>query len=155
MMRKFMITGVGAGLAAVLALGPAFAADNAPPQPRRSVDPLQHVGPVLPEDNQPPELKDYEHTGQFQPCIPATSVRELVALNHEQILVRTHSTYAYLADVKTCPNLNRGITIAYDATPGLLCNTTILHLLDPGTPAGVSRGTCGVMRFERMEKLKK
>ena len=58
---------------------------------------------------------------------------------------------AYLAEPKSCPGLSRNLALSYDATTGQLCNTTIIRLLDTSSPVS-SRGSCGIERFEKLEK---
>ncbi len=147
-MRSFTVIGLSAALAAALALAPAYSQEN---KPRRSVDPPPRTGPIFKQEEAPPELLQYERPGQYYPCITASQIKEIRPLSTSQILIRMGGKKAYVADVRNCPNLSRGVAIKYDATPNQLCNTTILHLLDPGSPS-VQKGTCGVVRFEELEK---
>jgi len=97
------------------------------------------------------ELEKYNRTGQFETCLTNNRIRETQILNSKQILVKMNGDEAYLAEPKSCPGLSRGVTLSYDASLNQLCNTTIIRLLDTSSPVS-SRGSCGIERFEKLEK---
>ena len=104
-------------------------------------------------DKPAPELEKYNRTGQYETCLTSHQIRETRILNDKQILVTMTGGDAYLAEPKSCAGLSRNLALSYDATTGQLCNTTIIHLLDTSSPVP-SRGTCGIERFEKLEKKK-
>ena len=102
----------------------------------------------------PPELAKYNRTGKFENCITNHQISSMRILNKKQILIEMHGGGVdYLAEADHCPSLNRNLTLVYDATIDELCNTTIIHLADVSSPVS-QRGTCGIDRFERLEKKK-
>ena len=106
---------------------------------------------VFAADKPAPELEKYNRTGQFETCLTNHQIRETQILNSRQILVKMNGGTAYLAEPKSCPGLSRGLALSYDASQDQLCNTTIIRLLDTSSPVA-SRGSCGIERFEKLEK---
>lgn len=109
------------------------------------------LAPALAADKPAPELDKYNRTGQYETCLTSHQIRETQILNSKQILFKMNGGDAYLAEPKSCAGLSRNLALSYDATTGQLCNTTIIHLLDTSTPVP-ARGTCGIERFEKLEK---
>jgi hypothetical protein len=99
-----------------------------------------------------PELASYQRTGSFENCLTATRIRYTKILNSRQILFEMIDKTTYLNEPDACPGLNGFVTLAYDATPNLLCNTTVVHLVEPSSDVP-SRGGCNLGRFQKL-KLK-
>jgi len=100
------------------------------------------------------ELSDYARTGQTKSCLRASDIDTTTVLNNHQVLLRTKFNEYYLGEMPSCPQLNRSLSLVYDATPNDLCTTTIVHLADFGTPA-VQRGACAFASFEVLKKKPK
>lgn len=108
--------------------------------------------PAAPMD--PP--KGYKRTGQFENCLKSTDIQSSRILNRNQILFETRGKGTFLNEPEQghCPGLSTSLTLVYEGNPGELCTTTIVHLADFG--AGLSqRGTCGISRFEKLERVPK
>lgn len=106
---------------------------------------------ALAEEKPAKELQKYNRTGQYVTCLTSHQIRESQILNSTQILFKMNGGDAYLAEPKSCSGLSRNLALSYDATTGQLCNTTIVHLLDTSSPVP-TRGSCGIDRFEKLEK---
>jgi hypothetical protein len=107
-----------------------------------------------PKSGDPPELANYTHTGKFETCITNHQIDNMRVLNKKQILIEMRIGHgAYLAEAEHCPTLGRDVTLVYDATIDQFCNTTIIRLVDASAPA-MQRGSCGIDRFEKLEKKK-
>jgi hypothetical protein len=106
---------------------------------------------ALTADKPAKELEKYNRTGQYETCLTSNRIRETQILNSKQILFKMNGDDAYLAEPKSCPGLSRGLALSYDATINQLCNTTIITLLETSSPVP-SRGSCGIERFEKLEK---
>lgn len=106
---------------------------------------------ALAEDKPAKELEKYNRTGQYETCLTSNRIRETQILNDKQILFRMNGDEAYLAEPKNCPGLSRNLALSYDASINQLCNTTIITLLETSSPVP-SRGSCGIERFEKLEK---
>lgn len=134
-MTKTVLGFIPVALLACATLGPASAhgADQAQPQ------------------TSPPGIKNHQRTGQYENCLTSHRIRDIRILNNRQILFTMNGGDAYLAEPERCAGLSKGLALAYDATLNQLCNTTIVHLIDPGSPVP-QRGTCGIERFERLKK---
>ena len=100
-----------------------------------------------------PELAKYNRTGKYETCLVNHQIQNIRILNSRQILFEMYGGGAYLAEPQHCPALSPGLALAYDATIDEFCNTTIVRLIDPGTPV-MERGSCGIDRFEKLEKKK-
>ena len=135
-MKKTVIARMGAALvaASTLALAAAYAADAPKPDA--------------------PELANYTRTGKYQTCLTNHAIRQIRILNNHQILFEMNGRDRYLAEPEHCPGLSKNLALAYDATIDQFCNTTIIHLLDTSSPVS-QRGTCGIERFEKLEKKPK
>ena len=121
--------------ACTLALASAHAAD--PPKP----------------DADSPELGKYTRTGHYETCLTNHQIQNIRILNRKQILFEMYGQDAYLAEPEHCQGLSKNLALGYDASLDQLCNTTIIHLLDTSSPVP-QRGTCGIDRFEKLEKKK-
>lgn len=97
-----------------------------------------------------PELLKWKRTGEYTTCLTIHSIRESRILNSHQILFTTGANSAYLAE-PDCPALSSNLALSYDATLDQLCNTTIIRLIESGSPVP-NRGSCSIDRFERLEK---
>jgi hypothetical protein len=106
---------------------------------------------ALAEDKPAKELEKYNRTGQYETCLTVNRIRETQILNNKQILFKMNGDETYLAEPKSCPGLSRGLALSYDATINQLCNITTITLLDASSPVP-SRGSCGIERFEKLEK---
>mgnify|MGYP001286581642 CR=1 FL=1 len=93
----------------------------------------------------------YTRTGIFENCIRTQQIRTSRILNKNQILFEMAGGEAWLNEPKNCPGLSKSLALAYDATTGQLCTTTIVTLVDPGS-AVATRGGCGLEKFERLER---
>jgi hypothetical protein len=97
-----------------------------------------------------PALAAYKRTGVYERCLATRQIQSSRILNRRQILFEMTGGRAYLAE-PDCPGLSPDLALAYDATSGQLCNTTIIRLLELGTSIP-ERGSCGIERFEKLEK---
>lgn len=93
----------------------------------------------------------YTRTGTFETCIRTPDIKTSRILNDRQILFEMAGGEAWLNEPKNCPALSKSLALAYDATTGQLCTTTIVTLIDPGSSVE-SRGACGLEKFEKLEK---
>ena len=97
-----------------------------------------------------PALAGYTRTGHFESCLNSHLIRSSKLLSKQQLLFQLASGGAYLAEAN-CSSFSTDYAISYDATPGKLCNSTVVLLIEPGS--GVrTRGTCSIERFEKLEK---
>lgn len=101
-----------------------------------------------------PALKNHLRTGKYEHCLTNHRINDIRILNDHQILFSMTGGEAYLAEPKHCSGLSKGLALAYDATLDELCNTTIVHLVDPSSPVP-QRGTCGIDRFEKLKQKSK
>ena len=106
-----------------------------------------------PQTGESPDLAKYNHTGKYETCIRSHEIRNSRILNKTQILFEMGGGRAYLGEANHCPGLSRDLSLVYDATIDQLCTTTIVHLVDFSTPVG-QRGSCGIDRFEVLDKKK-
>ncbi len=98
-----------------------------------------------------PALAKYTRTQSFENCLDTRRIESARILNRRQILFEMTGSDAYLNEPENCPSLSKSVTLAYDATTGQLCTTTIVHLVDTGTGGG-ERGSCGLAKFQKLEK---
>ncbi|BCW87879.1 hypothetical protein sos41_10110 [Alphaproteobacteria bacterium SO-S41] len=96
-------------------------------------------------------LAKYNRTETYENCINIQRIQNSRILNDHQILFEMAGDTVYLNEPENCPSLNKSLGLGYDATTGDLCTTTIVHLIDPGSPAG-DRGSCGLSKFQKLEK---
>lgn len=103
-----------------------------------------------------PAPKGYERTGQYENCLTASRIEHSRILNRHQILFEMTGKEAYLAEPAKgqCPTLSRSYALVYDASINQLCNSSIIHLIEPSSPVS-NRGTCGIDRFEKLVKTPK
>lgn len=107
-----------------------------------------------PKSEDAPELANFKRTGKYETCLTSNRIDRIRILNRKQILFEMIGKDYYLAEPEHCPGLSKSLALSYDATINQLCNTTIVHLIDPGSPVP-QRGTCGIDRFEKLEKKPK
>lgn len=98
-----------------------------------------------------PALKSYERTGTFETCLDSNRIRYSRILNNHQILFEMTGGEVYLNEPLACPGLNKSYALVYTANPNHLCNTTVVTLIEPGSPVP-QRGGCGLGRFEKLKK---
>lgn len=96
-------------------------------------------------------LAKYDRTGTFENCLDIQRIQSSRILNSHQILFEMNGDKVYLNEPESCPSLSKSVALAYDATTGQLCTTTIVHLVDPGS-AGGDRGSCGLAKFQLLTK---
>jgi hypothetical protein len=113
---------------------------------------IAHAADAPAKKTDAPELSAYHRTGHMESCLTAHTIRSTEILNDHQILFHMIGGTTYLTEAD-CPSLNRSLALSYDVTPDVLCNSTIVHLLDTSTPVH-DRGTCGLSQFELLEKKK-
>ena len=108
--------------------------------------------PALSSDKAESEVLDkYTRTETFENCINIQRIQSSRILNRHQILFEMAGGDAYLNEPESCPGLNKSLALGYDATTGDLCTTTIVRLIDAGSPAG-DRGSCGLAKFQKLEE---
>jgi hypothetical protein len=98
-----------------------------------------------------PALKNFERTGEFETCLPSNRINYSRILNKRQILFEMTGGEVYLNEPNACPGLSTSYALVYTANPNHLCNTTVVRLIEPGSPAP-ERGGCGLSRFEKLKK---
>ena len=99
-----------------------------------------------------PELAGFVRTGQLESCLSTTRLDSTKILNGDQILFRMKGGDTYLNEPDGCPGLNKHSALSYEVHANQICNTTIVTLIEPaGTGASV-RGSCGLSKFEKLEK---
>ena len=96
-------------------------------------------------------LAKYNRTETYETCLNIQRIQNSRILNDHQILFETAGNKDYLTEPENCPSLSKSLALSYDATTGDLCTTTIVHLIDPGSPAG-DRGSCALSKFQLLEK---
>jgi len=108
--------------------------------------------PALAADRQDAEiLAGFARTGEYENCLRVQQIESSRILNRHQILFEMKGSKTYLSEPDSCPGLSKSLALAYDATTGELCTTTIVHLIDAGSAAG-GRGTCALSKFQRLSK---
>jgi hypothetical protein len=133
-MKKTVSARIGATLTVAfgLQLASAFAADT-------------------PKTEDAPELAQYKRTGKYELCLVNNRIKQIQILNRKQILIYMYGSEAYLVEPSYCGGLQKGLAFTYDASLNKLCNTTIVNLVDPGSPVP-SRGGCSFDKFEKLDK---
>jgi len=107
-----------------------------------------------PKTEDAPELANYTRTGKYELCLTNNRIRQIQILNRKQILIYMNGNETYLVEPSYCAGLSKGLAVSYDASLNKLCNTSIVNLLDPGSPVP-SRGGCSFDKFEKLEKKPK
>lgn len=95
------------------------------------------------------ELAAYTRTGKTENCLRARQVDQMKILNRHQILVTLRGGAAYLNE-PNC-NLSKSYALQYEVAAGQICNTTIVKLVDSGSPSPVM-GSCGLGDFQELAK---
>jgi hypothetical protein len=98
-----------------------------------------------------PTPAGFERTGIFESCLPANRIDYSRILNKRQILFEMTGGEVYLNEPEACPGLSTSYALVYTANPNHLCNTTVVRLIEPGSPVP-ERGGCGLGRFEKLKK---
>ena len=106
------------------------------------------------DDGDAAALAKYDRTETFENCLDIQRIQSARILNSRQILFEMNGDKVYLNEPEHCPSLSKSLALAYDATTGQLCTTTIVHLVDTGAGGG-NRGSCGLAKFQLLTKKPK
>lgn len=97
-----------------------------------------------------PALSGYVRTGETENCLRVTQIRSSEILNKHQILFKMQGGHAYLNEPR-CSGLNESLSLSYEVTNNQLCTTTIVKLIDVGSPVSL-QGSCLLGPFQKLEK---
>ncbi len=109
------------------------------------------------KDEEPKELKRYAATGETELCLRTTKIRSSQVLDNQHILFKMNNGDTYLNKLpRKCSQLGFNRAFSYKNNTSELCNTEIIRVLNTSAAGGpTTLATCGIGKFERLEKIAK
>lgn len=99
-------------------------------------------------------LADYKPTGKVENCLHLRSIRNSRVLDDQTILFRASGKKYYVNKLPhKCARLGFEKSFLYKTSLNQLCNVDIITVLD--TTSGINGPSCGLGKFEELEKIKK
>jgi hypothetical protein len=111
---------------------------------------LAAAAPAVADDSSTPA--GYMRTGKSESCVSIRQLDSTKILNKHQILFRMKNGETWLNEPRGCPGLSKNSALSYEVHGGTICNTTIVTLLEPAGALPSVRGSCGLSKFEKLEK---
>ncbi len=93
----------------------------------------------------------YTRAGETKSCLSTIRIDHTEIKGKAQIIFHLNGGQTWLADAKGC-SLRRGTILSYETYAGQLCDSTIIHLLEPAGSSMMWAGSCAISEFERIEK---
>ena len=111
---------------------------------------LAALQPVLAADL--PAPAGFVRTGETDTCVSVRRLDSTKILNSKQILFTMKNGDTWLNEPGGCPGMSKNAALAYEVHAGQICNTTIVTLIEPAGAMPSVRGSCGLSKFEKLER---